>query len=287
MTDDRGVILVNVLVALALGATIVVLMFTSQETLLDRTRRAANAAQAESLALGAETSVVTALRRDANQAPETDHYAENWAIASQEEVELSSGRFSVRIEDAQSRFNINLLAATGVAPQLVLRRLTAVLDLPDQTADTIITYLARNGPQTGLEQITDLEDDTRRALGPHVSFLPAGGTVNVNTAGLAVLSAVTGSPTTAQLLLKKRERTGFLTKDDLLDSGIIALTGAGYTSDVFDVTVQAEVDGTEVTLISRILRSKRAGRMAALVISRQFGSDAEQAGEGLPPPDPL
>lgn len=287
MTRDRGVLLVNVLVALALGATIVVLMFTSQETLLDRTRRAANAAQAEALALGAETSVVTALRRDAIEEPETDHYAEAWALAAQEEIELSSGRFSVRVEDAQSRFNVNLLAATGVAPQLVLRRLMAVLDLPDQTADTIITYLDRNGPQTGLEQIVDLPDESRRALAPHVTFLPTGGTVNINTAGLPVMAAVTGSPTTAQLLLKKRERVGFLTKEDLLDAGIIALTGAGFTSDVFDATVLAEVDGTEVMLRSRILRAERAGTMVALVISRQFGADAEHVGKDLPPPEAL
>jgi general secretion pathway protein K len=62
-TDD-GIILVNVLVALALGSALVVLMFTSQDNLIDRTRRAAAATQAEALALGGEASVVAALQRD-------------------------------------------------------------------------------------------------------------------------------------------------------------------------------------------------------------------------------
>ncbi|QFT58117.1 General secretion pathway protein K [Sulfitobacter sp. THAF37] len=285
MTDDRGVILINVLVALALGATVVVLMFTSQETLLDRTRRAANASQAEALALGAETSAVTALRRDAIEAPDTDHYAESWTIAAQEEVAISAGLFSVRIEDAQSRFNVNLLAAPGVAPQLVLRRLLAVLELPETAADTMIAHLARNGPQTSLDHFTDLPDDVRAVLAPHVAFLPRGGTVNVNTAGLPVLAAVTGSATTARQLLKKRERSGFLTKEDLLDAGVIALTNAGFTSDVYDVTVKAEVDGTEVILRSRILRAEVAGQPVARVISRRFGVEARSSDADFTRPD--
>ncbi|APE42003.1 hypothetical protein BOO69_00195 [Sulfitobacter alexandrii] len=287
MTDDRGVILVNVLVALALGATLVVLMFTSQETLLDRTRRAANAAQAEALALGAETSVVTALRRDKNEAPETDHYAEAWAQATQEQVAISTGLFSVEIEDAQSRFNINLLAEPGVAPQLVLRRLVAVLELPDETAETIISHVAANGPRDALDQITALPREVRQALAPHVAFLREGGTVNVNTAGEPVLAAVTGSVTTARQLLKKRNDKGFLTKEDILDAGVIALTNAGFTSDTYDATIRAEVDGTGVILRSRIQRIERAGRKVALVIARRFGAEARGTGGSLPQPEPL
>ena len=102
---EAGVILINVLVALALGAAIVVLMFTSQENLMDRTRRAAAATQAEALALGAEASLVAALRRDMEVAPETDHMAEPWALAAQEEVQLETGSFSITVNDAQARFD--------------------------------------------------------------------------------------------------------------------------------------------------------------------------------------
>ena len=100
-------ILVNVLVALALGAALVTLMLTSQDDAIDRARRAGAAAQAEALALGAETSVLVALRRDMVEAPETDSYGEPWAQAAQAEVELETGRFAVTIHDAQAGLDLN------------------------------------------------------------------------------------------------------------------------------------------------------------------------------------
>ena len=140
---DAGVILINVLVALALGAAIVVLMFTSQENLVDRTRRSAAATQAEALALGAEASLVAALRRDMKEAPETDHMAEPWALAAQEEVQLETGSFSITVRDAQARFDLNALAAGRLAQQQTLARLMTALQLPDQVALDIIDHLTR------------------------------------------------------------------------------------------------------------------------------------------------
>ncbi|SFD70638.1 general secretion pathway protein K [Sulfitobacter brevis] len=268
---DAGVILVNVLVALALGAAIIVLMFTSQENLMDRTRRAAAATQAEALALGAEASMVAALRRDMEQAPDIDHYAENWALAAQEEVVLATGRFSITVMDVRGRLDLNALSLGGLAQQLVFARLTTSLGLPDRVATTVTDALVRGGPVRSLSDIAGLDPAERAKLDPYVSLLATRGALNVNTAEQTVLAAVLGSASSARQLIKLRERKGFLTKSDLAEAGVILLGGVGFTSDAFDIISRAEVDGTTVTLNSRLLRQTGLGVREVLVTGRWYG----------------
>lgn len=286
MKQDAGVVLVNVLVTLALGAAIVVLMFTSQEDLMDRTRRAAAGTQAEALVLGAEASVVAALRRDMQTAPETDHFLEPWALATQEEVVLETGRFSVTVTDVQSRFDLNSLVAGKLAQQQMVLRLTKALEMPDRVAIDIIEHMIRRGAARDLDDITSLDDQTRVTLAPHVSFLPQGGAVNVNTASALVIGAVLGTDSGARQLVKTRDRNGFLTRGDLTDAGVIAMNGIGFTSDVYDVRSVAEVDGTNVTLTSRIVRKTQLGQKNAYVVARRFGAD-DQDIIVVPPPSVL
>lgn len=281
--QDAGVILVNVLVALALGAAIVVLMFTSQENLTDRTRRAAGVTQAEALVLGAEASLVTALRRDMLTAPETDHFQEPWALAAQEEVRLVSGRFSISVTDARSRFDLNSLAAGRLAQQQMFTRLTKAVGLPDRVTTDTISHIMRRGPVQDLSEISALEPQHRDVLANYVSLLPQAGSVNVNTASEVVIGAVLGSASSARQLVKLRERNGFLTRGDLTEAGVIAMNGIGFTSEVFDVRSMAEVDGVSLTLTSRLLRRTDLGQKEVLVVSRQFG-DEHADSQPLPPP---
>ncbi len=283
MKRDEGVVLVNVLVTLALGAAIIVLMFTSQENLMDRTRRTAAGTQAEALVLGAEASLVAALRRDMQTAPDTDHFLEPWYLAAQDEVMLETGRFSVTVTDAQSRFDINSLAAGGLAQQQMMQRITQALDLPNRVAADVIDHILRRGPVRELGDITALDAQVRRILAPHVSALPQAGNVNVNTASALVIGAVLGTASGARQLIKTRDNIGFLTRSDLIDAGIIAMNGIGFTSDIYDVRSVAEVDGTRVILTSRILRKTTLGEMDAYVISRQFGG-SDRTSEPIPLP---
>lgn len=283
---EAGVILINVLVALALGAAIVVLMFTSQENLMDRTRRAAAATQAEALALGAEASLVAALRRDMEEAPETDHMAEPWALAAQEEVQLETGSFSITVNDAQARFDLNALAAGRLAQQQTLAQLITALELPDRVALDINDHLIRRGPARDLAEIQALDAQTRAALAPHVSLLPQSGNVNLNTANETVMAVMLGSPSAARQLVKRRAAAGFLAKGDLTDAGIVTLDGIGFTSAVFDVESRAEVDGLTVTLSSRLLRRTVLGRKEVRVIARSFSPEGADTAS-LPDPPPF
>jgi len=271
MKQDAGVILVNVLVALALGAAIIVLMFTSQENLMDRTRRAAAVTQAQALALGAEASILVALRRDMIDAPEGDHFAERWAQAAQDEVVLATGKFSITLSDARGRFDLNSLSLGGLAQQQIFARLSTTIGLSDRAALTISQHLVQRGSVRNLSEIDGLDPADRDMLKPYVSLLTTRRPLNVNTAEETVLAAVLGSVSSARQLIKLRARNGFLTKADLAEAGVVVLNGVGFTSDVFDVTSTAEVDATTVVLSSRIIRNTKLGKHEALVVARRFG----------------
>lgn len=277
---DSGVILVNVLVALALGAALVVLMLTSQDNLIDRSRRAAALAQAQALAMGGETSVIAALRTDMVTAPDADHYAEPWALIQQAEVQIGTGRFSLVITDAQARLNLNGLAGGGIAQQQVLERLVTALSLPPQTTAQLVVAVSRTDQPRSLNDIPELDGPTRAALAPHVDFLPIGAGLNLNTADAVAIGAVLGNRSAALRLVAQRDRTGFVTPDDLRDLGLLGTGGAGFTSDLFDVVVTAQVDDVVVILTSRIQRVQGLGTQDMRVIARRFGP--QQDGQPLP-----
>ena len=272
MRHDSGVILVNVLVVLAIGSAITVLMFTSQQSLLERSARAAAATQAQALAMGAETSVQLALQRDMIEAPETDHYAEDWALVAQQDVELATGQFSVQIVDAQAGFNLNTLVQPGVVQPQTLQRLTRALALPDSVPRDLIRHIQARGAITNLDEIDLLDTATRDTLRPHVTALSPEAQVNLNTAGETVMAAVVGSGAAAKQLIRQREQVGFLTQADLANSGVLVANGAGFTSDTFDVTSVAEVDGVTAVLRSRINRVTGVGQRQARVTRRTWGA---------------
>ena len=272
MKNDSGIILVNVLVALALGAALVVLMFTSQDNLIDRTRRASAASQAEALALGGEASVVVALRRDMITAPDTDNFTEDWALIQQEKVQLATGAFEVQIADAQAFYDLNQLAENGLVQTQTLTLLLAQAGLPPQVGQRVIRQLQTDGPIADISQLRDLSPEVRAVLADRVTALPVKGTVNINSAPETVLAAVLGNAATAARVIALRDRQGLVTPDDLMRIGVLEGGGVGFTSDVFDVTVTAEVDGAVVTLTSRILRLHRTPQESDIrVIARHFG----------------
>ncbi len=279
---ENGVILVNVLVALALGSALVVLMVTSQDAMLDRARRMSAMAQAQALARGAEASVVVALRRDMTDAPDTDSYGEPWALAQQQAVTLDTGRFEVTITDAQSRLDLNMLADGGLAQAQLLARLTAALDLTGDVAPRITARMVRGGPVTSLADIPGLDAVAIDALSPFVTFLPVPGAVNLNTADEELIGVLLQNRTAAARLVGIRDRNGGLTQADLDDVGIIGAQSAGLTSNVFDMVATAEVDDVSVTLQSRMVRVADTGTPEVIIISRRFGVGADGALPDIP-----
>ena len=284
---EDGIVLVNVLVVLAIAAGIVALMLTAQDRAIDRARQAANLAQARALTLGAEASVTVALRRDMIEAPEADHLGEPWAAALQREVVLETGRFSVSVEDANARYDVNRLADRRIADVQAFSRIAAAAGLEGPAIARVVSGLARRGPLGEASELASLglSEGEVALLAPHVTALaPPEGAVNLNAAGPLVLGALLGDARVAERIAGLRGERGFLVASDLARAGAAIPPGSGFTSDAWDVTAVSEVDGAVAELRSRLRRDARGDVPAVTVEWRRFGA---APGDRPPPPEGL
>ena len=132
---ESGVVLINVLVILALTASVVHVMISLSEQAITRSQRFSAAGQAQALISAGEASAITALRRDMVEAGQADHEGEPWALVGQTPVPIEGGSFALRIEDAQAKFNLNSLPISGALGLQILQRIVAALEMsPDVTS---------------------------------------------------------------------------------------------------------------------------------------------------------
>lgn len=279
---ESGVVLVNVLVVLAIAGGLMVLLISNQEAALDRVARAADASIVEQIALGAEASVVDALRRDLDDAPEADHLQEPWAIqVIQNEVVLPTGRFSVSVTDVQAKYDVNLLADVTAGTQEFTRRLMVALDQPPETANQIARILGAIGRVGSLDDLTafGLSQETVTAMQPYVTALPVAGTINLNSVDPVLLSVMMQNPGQAAQLVRLRSRRGSLSLDAFRNVGALRPQNAGFTSNVYLVNILAEAGEAQIKLRSLIVRRNALGVKAVEIVERQFIYDAPE----LPP----
>ncbi len=269
---EIGVVLVNVLVIIALSAAVVHLMLGSRETAINRVRLMAEATDAEMLALGAEASVMAALRRDIEEAPEADHFGEAWATIAQAETRLVTGRFAVEIQDVQRKYDINRLTAGGIGPTEMLGRLLAEVEQPPELAPRIATVLQRVGPVRDLDDLAafGIPGTTLDALRPYMAALPVAGEVNLNTADPVLLRAMLNNGSIAARLVAQRNRDLQITRETLSAAGAVRPDHTGFTSNLFDVIVRAEAGDAAIRLKSRILRINEIGGQSVGILSRRF-----------------
>ena len=268
---DGGVVLINVLVILSIASIVVFLMLTSQDVSLRRAQSMAAATAADALARGAEASAVTALRRDMINAPDTDNYAEPWAQVAQQEAGLSTGRFSVRIRDAQAKLNLTRLAGGAQVEVEALLRVLAELEISRADGARIATEIAGRPGLKNLSDLRSISPETVNALSPYVDFLPATATINLNTAAPLLLRAVLNNGSAALRLESMRKSAGLLTPQDLDRVGAVQPALAGFTSQNFDIDIFAEVDDITVNLHSRIARLESFAGRSVVVTRRAYG----------------
>ena len=266
-----GVVLVNVLVVLAIAGGLMLLLVSSQEAAFDRVARAADAAVVEQIAMGAEASVVDALRRDLDEAPETDHLAEPWAQGViQDEVSLPTGRFSVRVTDLQAKFDINQMAEPSAGLLDFLRRLLLALDQPPETANQISRIMGVVGQ---IARLDDLATFGVAAMAPHVTALPIAGTVNLNTVDPLLLQVMLQNRSHAAQLIRTRESRGFLTLDDLRSVGAQRPQNSGFTSNAYRVDILAEAGTAAIEMQTILTRRNARGVQAVDILERRFTYD--------------
>lgn len=280
--NEAGVVLINVLVILSIASIVVFLMLSSQEVALQRAQSMSSATAADALARAAETSAITALRRDMENNPDTDNYAEAWAQVAQQEADLATGRFSVTIRDAQAKLNLTRLSGGAQAEVQALIRLLAALEIDRADGARMAAEIAGRPGLKNLSDLRSVSPQTITRLSPFVDFLPALAMLNLNTADPLLLTAVLNNRSAALRLERQRSTAGLLTPDDVTRVGAVLPSFAGFTSQNFDVESVAEVGGISLRLTSRISRRKTfAGR--SVVVSRRAYGVPMNAVPPLPP----
>lgn len=278
-TSERGVILANVLSVLALSSAVMVAILTLQDVSIERSTRFMDASTASAYALGGETSAIVALRRDAMEAPETDHAGEAWMAVQQAETAIDGGEFQLTIEDEQGRFNVNNLLTDGLGARSVLDSLLKEIGAPPAAASIIADHVLAAG---GLDDLSGLAaaglaPDLIDRLAEVMCALPESTDINFNSASEPVLQAMLGNRGASRLLVSRRERQGYLTPADLGLARIVSPPRTGFRSDYFRVTTTVTYGTATQTLASRLRRSIVDGQPIVSAWSRQRNAAADRS----------
>jgi general secretion pathway protein K len=277
--DESGVILLNVLVVVAIASAALVMMVASQDLDIQRSVRLQEAARAAAVARGGELSARVALRRDALTAPEVDHLSEPWAAVADTDVPIEGGRFSLSIEDAQARFDVNALIRGGAAAEATFERLVQALRLPPDTTARVAGYVRLVGPASDLSalSVVGLSDDDLARLSEVADATPIGASVNLNTAVEPLVAALIGNPVAARILVDRRSRSGFLTGQDLQDVGVPPPPGTGFTSSLFRVRTEVTIGDTTRVTTSLLHRRASGDTVEVVALSRRRSAGAPSA----------
>lgn len=283
--DERGMILVNVLMFVAIAAGLVVLMINREELALDRALRAREAARAMAVVRGGELSALVALRRDGETAPDVDHTGEPWARLSETGAPIEGGSFDLAIADAEGRFNINAVRAGDAASTILFMGIGEAAGLTQEQIVAAIQYVRLNGPVTDLRplRLAGVDPKVADRLDRLVTALPGRTTLNLNAASEEVLAVLFHDPVVAARLVAVRDRQGFLTQKDLADNNVTLPGGSSFRSSSFWVRTRATIGGTSqqsATLIQR--RRAPDGRMEALPVERWRNAAVPPSAPALP-----
>lgn len=274
---QSGVVLFNVLVIVAFMALIVMAMVSMSDIAIARSQRFSEAGQATLYIIAGEKTALSALSLDLSVSPDTDHLQEPWALIAQDRVEIEGGFFALDITDMQGLYNLTNLRPVsdlGAAPPdtRLLAGLVAGLDMPPDLTGRIRARMAEEPPVTALSDLVAAQAITAAqatALGDVVTVLPLPSPINLNTAPLAVLTALVGNAPQARVLDSIRVRKGFVTETDLAVVRMLPDARSGYASGFFRVRVTVTVGQTEQAFSSLIYRDAKAeDGMALRLVSR-------------------
>lgn len=253
---ERGMILVNVLMFVAIASGLVLLMINREEVALDRSIRSREAARALAVVRGGELSALSALQRDARDSPEADYPGEPWGKIGENGIAIDGGRFDLVVADAEGRFNLNSVRRElDPIPQLLFLRIAGAAGIEEAKAVAAIALIRERGPVQDLRPLAlVLPPEQAQLLARMVTALPGDTAINLNAA-TPELMAVLFEPDKAQRLVALRNRQGYLSKDDLERQDVTLPGGTRFKSDHFWVRTRATIGGTVqqgATLVQRI-----------------------------------
>lgn len=254
-------------------------------------------------ALGAEAWAGRILIEDAEDNT-VDHPGEVWAT-NLPPLPIDGGSVDGALIDLQGRFNLNNLVDSGGNSDPVaveqMERLLAALELerrwaaliadwidvdispnfPDGAEDS--TYLGQVPPYrppntlitstSELMALPDMDLETYRILAPHVTALPGGTAINVNTATVPVLMSLSEDLTAsdAAQIQEDRPEDGYETVAELqnvlpAEISVPLTVGSRY----FRLAVRVNIGSTELTMYSLL---EREGSGVVRTLLRSFGTE--------------
>jgi general secretion pathway protein K len=297
-TRQRGAALILAMLVAALAATVAVALASEQQRWFADVGNRRDQVQAQSLALAGVQWARQILNDDARSGT-LDYLGEPWAYPLPP-TPIANGAIEGRIEDAQGRFNLNNLALdtpVGTAERLRLARLFSAKGIDpgmlDAIADWIdadsaprangaedayyaqrsITALAANAPLVRVAEFTSVRGASANAwaaLAPDIAALPAGTTLNINTANADVIGAAIPDLAGDKLasFIAERARKPFTTMTELRerlprDVKLPEGTIFGFASSYFLVSVRSR-QGDAIAQARALL--KREGREWPIVV---------------------
>ena len=294
---QSGVAIITAILVTTLAAVATYALTAELELDIRRTANLIDSDQAWLYAEGSEEWVRTVLADDLAD-NKFDHYGEPWA-ATLPPIELKGGFITGAVEDMQGRFNLNSLARAGDAGSVTLERFNrlltlvgidpalsqAVIDWLDDNVDPLSPfgaedsyylgltppYRAANRPMLSaseLRLVRGFDDETYNKLAPFICALPAGTTINVNTAPAEVLAALDPniSLELAKRLVERRDSQPFeslseLTGDPLMKGIALKLQGLGVSTSYFMLRTEARIGAGRIRLNSLISRAPNQTRV--------------------------
>lgn len=268
---EAGMILVNVLLIVAIASAAVLLLINREQLALDGALRMREAARAMAVARGGELSAITALSRDAAEAPSVDHRGEGWARIEDRGRAIDGGRFDLVVADAESRFNINLLRTGEASAVILFQQLAREAGLDDDRIIEAMIYVRTYGPITDLRPLRQagIAPEAADRLSRLVTALPGRTTINLNAATPEVMLQIFREPAKVARLLAIRERQGYLSLKELADEQLAMPAGTSFRSGSFWVRARVTIGGTSqqvATLIQR--RASTDGTIETVPVAR-------------------
>jgi general secretion pathway protein K len=214
--NQRGVALLVALLVVALSVILIAALLDRGELALARTRNVLRGEQAEAYALGLDTYAAQVLLATLDDQPDTN--ASKWATPLPGQA-VPGGVIGASMRDLNGCFNLNNLAPAGRAAwEKAFDGLLTALALDQPELRTAVEhwldpgqadmtdanfYLAQGVPYrprgglfahvSELRLVRGVSGEVYARLAPHVCALPPGTKINVNTATVPVLMAVTGA----------------------------------------------------------------------------------------------
>ncbi|MFK8027966.1 MAG: type II secretion system minor pseudopilin GspK [Gammaproteobacteria bacterium] len=277
-SQQRGIALLTAILVMALAVIAATSISANHQLSIRRAENIVFGSQVWSYLHGGETWAKVVLARDLDDNNDYDHNNEAWATELPA-LPLPGGYISGKIEDEQSKINVNnLISGVQIDPltRTRLEALFALLDLDSTLIQAVIDWIdpdvnaippsgAEDDYYTGLEYpyltanrpmqhiselrlIKGFSQEVYERVKPFLTALPSNTAVNVNTANAEVLASVIPNIgiDTAKTIIEGRNEDAFesvqaFISDPLLQGTSVNLQALSVNSSFFSLNSQIKV----------------------------------------------